>query len=616
MPCTKRSISPQITNTTHFCRRFRDDETGGITILTLVLLVTMLAVGGMAVDFMRSESNRIYLQGVADRAVISGASLTQKIGGDEIVEDFFIKNDVDTTIIGIPEFTDSGNSKTVTVEATDQIPTYFLRLIGIDELNTVAAASATEGVGKVEISLVVDVSLSMKNGGSGGPITPTNLDGGRIGDLRVAAQEFANIVLDPTLAGQVSLNIVPFAGQTNPGPWVFEHLGGVLDEDNEIQIPYDAILPGTTVPVTTLQVQQSRLVLEHYDIEVLTTTDTTPIPLSDSAGNPIFLNNNTRMTNQDITRYKGFLPHTHKPKIGHPNGPQINLPSGEFIAADPVTGVIQVKYTASNTCLELDDPTDWTTSGPPASGQQAVPHFATYDIEAWQLSTGVRGWGWCPDEDTSIKYGLTNPTDAAAYIAGLTLYGGTGTDYAMKWGLATLDPAMRPIFAGLNAAGIDVPDAYANRPADYTDSETQKILVLMTDGAVTPQFRPDSAPDGTKAENDVRLLLNISPANVDDADSWIGRVLADVNGRLSVKTREDAQDDLEAICQLAKDNGVEVFAVAFEYQQSAVEDEKVMRDCASPDTAGRTYYYATSGADLKTVFEEIAQQVSQLRLTR
>jgi hypothetical protein len=574
----------------------------------------MLVVGGMAVDFMRIEGNRIYLQGVADRSVISGASLSQEIDGDEIVADFFAKNNVANSIVGVPEFVDTGNTKTVTVEAVDEIETYFLRLIGMNQLNSVAAASATEGVGKVEISLVVDVSLSMMGGGSLGGVSETNLNGGRIGDLRVAAQEFANIVLDPTLAGQVSLNIVPFAGQTNPGSHVFNYLNGEIDEDNEIRIPYDAILPGTTEPVATLAVPPVRLILDNPDITLLTTSDPIAIDLYDSAGNPV-IRNGKHLTNQDIIQVKGHLSNNPNPKPGQPDGPPIPL-NGEFVAADPVTGVIQVQYVAPNSCLELDDPTDWTTSGPPASGQAAVPHFATYGFKDWQFSTGTRGWGWCPDEDTTIKYGLSNPLDATAYIAGLSVFGGTGTDYAMKWGLATLDPAMRPIFADLNANGIDVPNAYANRPADYTDTETQKILVLMTDGAVTGQFRPDNAPDGTKAYNEPQLLLNLSPVNINDADSWIGRVLADVNGRLSIKSRDLAQDDLEAICQLAKDNGVEVFAVAFEYQKTAVEDEKVMQDCASADTPGRTYYYATSGAGLTTVFAEIAQQVSQLRLTR
>ena len=58
---------------TRYLRAFGRDEDGEIIILTLILLVVMLVVGGMGVDFMRFEARRVVLQSVSDRAVLAAA---------------------------------------------------------------------------------------------------------------------------------------------------------------------------------------------------------------------------------------------------------------------------------------------------------------------------------------------------------------------------------------------------------------------------------------------------------------------------------------------------------------------------------------------------------------
>ena len=201
------------------CDSFGRDERGGITILTLILLVVMLVLGGMAVDFMRFESQRAQLQSVADRAVLAAAELDQTLDSEQVVVDFFRSAGLEHTIIGTPKVVDNSNSRTVSVDTQIDVDTFYLRLIGIDTLRAPARSAATEGVGKVEISLVLDISGSMRYGGSG--------PRGRFGDMQDAAIAFAKKVLDPKYGGQVSLNIVPYAGSTNPGPAMFNYLGGV-----------------------------------------------------------------------------------------------------------------------------------------------------------------------------------------------------------------------------------------------------------------------------------------------------------------------------------------------------------------------------------------------------
>jgi Flp pilus assembly protein TadG len=179
-----------------YLRAFGRDEDGSIIILTILLLIIMLVLGGMAVDFMRYEARRAALQSVSDRAVLAAANLNQTVNSRAVVEDYFAKAGFTSAIVGTPTVVDGGNSRTVSVTSQVDVNTFYLRLIGIDTLQAPARSSATEGVGKVEISLVLDVSGSMRWGGSRGEAA-----GGRFLDMRDAAIAFADKVLDPSNGG-------------------------------------------------------------------------------------------------------------------------------------------------------------------------------------------------------------------------------------------------------------------------------------------------------------------------------------------------------------------------------------------------------------------------------
>ncbi|ARU01391.1 pilus assembly protein TadG-related protein [Yoonia vestfoldensis] len=206
-----------------YLRRFGRDEDGSIIILTILLLITMLILGGMAVDFMRYEARRATLQSVSDRAVLAAASLNQQIDPGLIVEDYFAKAGFADALRDAPVVVDNGNSRSVTVRSALDVDTFYLRLAGMDRLTAPAQASATEGVGKVEIALVLDISGSMRFSN-------------RFANMQAAAIAFAEEVLDPANGGTVSLTIIPYAGATNPGPEMFAYMGGV-------RYP-DTLLPG------------------------------------------------------------------------------------------------------------------------------------------------------------------------------------------------------------------------------------------------------------------------------------------------------------------------------------------------------------------------------------
>ncbi|MEO0905385.1 MAG: pilus assembly protein TadG-related protein, partial [Pseudomonadota bacterium] len=144
-----------------FLRQFRKDEDGGLIVLTLLLLISMLVVGGMAVDFMRFEAERTKLQSVSDRAVLAAANLNQSRPPEDVITDFFAAEGYAGAIIGDPDIDKNDLGSTIRIDSRVDVNTFYLRLVGIDSLSAPATASAVEGTGNVEVSLILDISGSM-----------------------------------------------------------------------------------------------------------------------------------------------------------------------------------------------------------------------------------------------------------------------------------------------------------------------------------------------------------------------------------------------------------------------------------------------------------------------
>ncbi|MEX0349818.1 MAG: pilus assembly protein TadG-related protein [Paracoccaceae bacterium] len=184
-----------------------------MTIFSCYIFLIIIALGGIGVDVMRHERDRARLQGVLDRAVLAAADLDQTQDPKDVVMDYLTKEglqeyiDRDTDIIVTPEFSGEENIgplgyRIVEATARSSVPTQFMHLSGIDELNVQAHSVAEERIGEVEISLVLDVSGSMNSYN-------------RLVDLKVAAKNFVNQMSANTRDGDLSISIVPYATQVS-----------------------------------------------------------------------------------------------------------------------------------------------------------------------------------------------------------------------------------------------------------------------------------------------------------------------------------------------------------------------------------------------------------------
>ena len=345
-------------------KRFASDESGVIAVFVLFLFVVMLAVGGIGIDVMRYERDRARLQYTMDRAVLAAADLDQTLDPEAVVREYLQKADLLQYLTSVTVSEGLG-FRNVKATANSEFPTQFMHMTGVDTLSAPAASTAEESIGGVEISLVLDVSGSMNSNS-------------RLSNLKVAARDFVDQMVDNTEDGKLSISIIPYATQVSVSD-------NMMDEFN----------------------------------------------------------------------VSGENPHSNC----------INFQSNDF---------------------------DSTTLVATASRPRTL-HFDTFTSAGSSRSDG-RPYGdlvkfpVCEADDRREILPLQKDRDTLKnFITALTARGNTSIDVGMKWGTALLDHSLNGVVTNLISDG-DIPNDFALRPHRYSDGETLKVIVLMTDGENTSQY--------------------------------------------------------------------------------------------------------------------------------
>lgn len=511
-------------------RQFLRDESGSILPFSLIIFLTMMMAGGLAIDVMRQERARVLLQNTLDRAVLAAADLDQTRDAETVVLDYFKAAKLSDAITATDVRVQKGlNFKIVEASADLTIPTYFLNMVGIKTLTSPASGTAEERVSNVEISLVVDISGSM--GGS------------RISNLKTAANEFIDTVIDatePTLGGDdgvTSLSIVPYQGLVNIG----DTLGAQFNLSSEHNASQCAVFDRGDYDTTTLPPTQSITRMSHFD-------------RSTSGGNS---------------------------PIARPNCPT-------------------------------------------SDSRAVIAHSVSRsDLKSKISSLGAGGW--------------------------------TAIDVGLKWGVALLDPSTRPVTNALESAGV-LNETLRDRPANYNDPNNLKVLVLMTDGENT--YQHDLKSQFKTGMSDVWKYTNsygdivysaympslglyyvpyynnyysqpygnsqaVQMSNPELFATFSVRYIANYffryrdthqynryrNAVESISWNSRANERTRALCTVAKNAGIVIFAIGFEAPSGG---QSLMKFCASSDS----HYFDVNGVEISEAFGAIAQTINQLKLVQ
>lgn len=549
-------------------KRFAREEDGTLLIFGVYVFLMILMMGGIGIDMMRFERDRTNLQYTLDRAVLAAADLDQTLDPTDVVNDYFAKAGLSEYLSGVTVSEGLG-FRNVNATASADIKTQFMHMAGVDTLSAPASSTAEESIGSVEISLVLDVSGSMNSNS-------------RLTNLKSAARDFVDQMVDNTEDGKLSMSIVPYATQ-------------------------------------------------------------------------------------------------------------VSMPS-EFLDQFNLTG----ENLYSN-CVNFD-PVDFdTTEIDDSVALERTMHFdiwtrGNYSSHDRRPYGGTVSYPICENSDARESLIMQKDrNELKNFITNLSARGNTSIDLGMKWGTALLDPSVRSATNAMIGDGI-VPSDFAARPSAFNDSDTLKIIVLMTDGQNTSQYYVDDdfrTGGSTVWWNETAQRYSVrNPANglyywkdaTDRGDSgdleavskwqdhpygngtytkctsysyyygclatqddqpesgssyelsfaelwahtpvqfvwksimapWMGSYNArdewyyDVRRYVNSSTKNSRTKD---ICDTAKDAGAIVFTIGFEAPYSG---QAVLADCASSDA----HYFDVDGLEISEAFSSIASSIRKLRLTQ
>ena len=544
-------------------RRWRRDESGGMIVFTLFIFVIMIIAGGLAVDFMRTETARTKLQTTIDRAVLAAADMDNTLDPEAVVRDYIAKAGLSEFIVDVDAGDGTALSRSVRVEARADVAMMFARMIGIDYLPAPATATAAEAITGAEIALVLDVSGSMS--------------GQKLIDLKEAARLFVETI-DTNLGEGATFHLIPYATQVSvPGGLLDLLTGFIRDHNYSNCVSFDDTDYLTTNLVNLLGLNQA----QHFD------------PFLNWGGNedaaiePAFVCNPepeaelTVMADDlgDITNQINAL------EAGGNTSIDVGVKWASALL-DPTSGTLMSLFTTglsglANPVSAFNDPEVEKIIVVMTDGANTTEWQLTgINMNAWSdvYYDDARDEFWVRKDDTfdsdndgnfnndqwfspRLKLARDNPN---VWIWGEWNFW-RGTD---EW----------PYACAGGAGGCSI----AGQTRQLTYGELFERVSLY---------------------HNAYYHHYIQRYNIADYNAWYW-------GLLSGPDTAQKNARLSAICQEAKDNGITVYTVGFEVTDGSA---LVMEDCAS-STAH--FFRVADGEDLRKAFGAIARQVTILGLTQ
>jgi hypothetical protein len=202
--------------------QFARREDGTLTFFAVYMAIIIMMFSGIAVDVMRFEAVRTGVQNVEDTAVLAAANLNETLDPTAVVNDYFAKAGMSTYLRSVTVSSSLG-AKKVTATSQEAIPTFFMRLAGINSLNATALSTAAESIGNVEVALALDNSGSMSQQAADGTTTVCTTKRNKqqscttkttystkIALLKTAASDFVDTLFAQTAPGSLTMSILPY----------------------------------------------------------------------------------------------------------------------------------------------------------------------------------------------------------------------------------------------------------------------------------------------------------------------------------------------------------------------------------------------------------------------
>ncbi|MEZ5796380.1 MAG: TadE/TadG family type IV pilus assembly protein [Paracoccaceae bacterium] len=531
---------------------FLREESGVMAPHMLIFFFIMLLVGGLAVDLMRFETRRVELQNTMDRATLAAASLENLLVPQDVVRSYFEAAGLLENLDGVT-VTEAMNSRTVSATATVRSDNYFMSMMDTPYLEALNTSEAEQRVSNVEIAMVLDVSGSMQN-------TPS-----RIANLKIAAKDFIDTVLDQDTDNKISISIVPYNGQVNLGPNLFSKF--TVTQTHGTPNSYCIDLPTSTYSSTSVSRSTPFPQTPHVDSWSSTSTSNSYSTLAGptysnglysnmwcqpNAANYVVVHGNNR--NQLKNAIGGLVAvGATSIDLGMKWGSMLLDPSSQSIVSE-LAGSGQVpSYFSSRPASFNDNDTMKVivlmTDGENFTQERHNPtEYRTGQAPIWRSNGDGMLSVYHNRSNTSYDYWVPHRSEwrTAPWNSGS---GTTRLNWNQVWAIARTNWVAwqlfaRPLGGGSSSLRSDYYNTWRDNFRSYTD-------------------------------------------------------VTEMNSRL------------DQLCEEAKSKGILVYGIAFE---APTNGQTAIQECASSPSS--TYFFNAQGSEIQTSFDLIASNLSQLRLTQ
>ncbi|MBB4053168.1 Flp pilus assembly pilin Flp [Devosia subaequoris] len=212
-------------------RRFAKDESGVFAVLFGLMAIVLIALGGATVDYVSLEQTRQRAQVALDAAALALQPEIYRTGltRSELEAELLVKaqaivldriGDIDVTEAQVDQIDIDTEAGRLTLGGDFALPTRFVRLVGVEQLGASFTAEAVRGAVDVEVAVALDVTGSMS--------------GQRLEDLQDALDDLIDaIVQDEQEPNYTKMALIPYAQAVNVGGYA-EALRGPIRGPSDI----------------------------------------------------------------------------------------------------------------------------------------------------------------------------------------------------------------------------------------------------------------------------------------------------------------------------------------------------------------------------------------------
>lgn len=583
-------------------------ESAQVAIIFALSIIPIFAVAGFAIDFQNTIKKKQKVQLVVDSAVLAAARLKQTGASDGEVKTA-VQQFVDAQILSMRGGFRCQATQTTVSHADDSIATEILcsqdttltRVIGQEKLDFRVDATAEYGIDKLDVAFMFDISGSMNSSS-------------RITNLKAAAKEAIDVLLPPgapseliedTRLAMVSYNTMVNAGSTFelvtgvPATRTYTHV--IAGSDSGATPDRGRLSSDLTIEL--IDAERNRAITEFGDNAVIAIEDWSrnnrtqqrltvgiTIPRSSSLrgrvgsmrlelrgpvrrnrndnGEPYSLygdrNGNYRRNNGRNWREGDYTLRVRAYERRGRRGAVVYDETVDFEIVRDENSQPQTKtYTLTSTCVWERDGAQRFTDGAP--GENAYLSH----MQAWfeEDSNHRDGGQWVTGHPNRVGHswyrgtecrgreplGLTNDrAELNSYVNSLTAGGGTAGHLGVAWSWYLISENWDGVFTGASA------------PLSYSEPDSDKVVILMTDGSFNSEVFPAQGSSDAQAR---------------------------------------------ALCDNMKVKNVKVYSVALNAPTSG---KRVLQYCAS----GADYYFEPeTAAELTEAYRKIATSISDLRIS-